>query len=231
MPLERRGGFGVESAILEMIQNGATNAEILLEFSDFLRGMRDVEYCRQSLKAEDYRNKWRDIHTTYIFGKTGAGKTRSVMDGHGYSNVYAVSNYKYPFDLYFGENVMLFDEFASGIRIQDMNNYLDGYPIALPARYSNKQACYERVYIISNFDLRKQYLHEQNNHPEVWAAFLRRIHKVIQFMPDGTQREYDTQDYFAFGAYTELPKNTPTPFDNDTQEQTALQEGSENNGK
>ena len=88
------------------------------------------------------------------------------MDKYGYSNVYAVNNYKHPFDLYFGEYVMLFDEFSSNssvgsIRIQDMNNYLDGYPIALPARYNNKQACYKKVYIISNLDLREQYKQEQ----------------------------------------------------------------------
>ena len=214
MPIERqRGGRNIESAIIDRILDGASNAEILLEF-DYLRGMRDVEFVRQSLKHEEYRDKWRDIETTYIWGATGTGKTRSVMDGHGYSNVYAVNNYKHPFDGYFGESVMLFDEFNSGIRIQDMNNYLDGYPIALPARYSNKQACYERVYIVSNLDLRYQYKSEQQNHPEVWAAFIRRIHKVIHFMPDGTRQEYDTNEYLHERiAWLELPANTPTPFD------------------
>ena len=201
------------------IQDGATNAEILLEFPDYLRGMRDVEYVRQSLKAEEYRNKWRDIETIYIFGANATGKTRSVMDKYGYSNVYAVNNYKHPFDLYFGENVMLFDEFASDIRIQDMNNYLDGYPIALPARYNNKQACYEKVYIISNLDLREQYKNIQTDQPEVWAAFIRRIRKVIRFNADGTKQEYDTQEYLTkhkgAGAWVELTSDTPTPFDND----------------
>ena len=213
LPAERQGGFDVESIIIERIQDGATNADILLEFPHYLRGMRDVEYVRQTLKAEEYRNKRRILQITYIFGGTGVGKTRSVMDTYGYSNVYSVNNYKHPFDLYAQENVILFDEFNSGIRIQDMNNYLDCYPIALPARYNNKQACYEKAYIISNLDLRKQYPSEQHNHPEIWAAFLRRINKVIHFMPDGTRREYDTQDYINnAGNWIELPSNTPTPF-------------------
>jgi hypothetical protein len=140
------------------------------------------------------------------------------MDGHGYSNVYAVNNYKHPFDGYFGEYVMLFDEFNSQFRIQDMNNYLDGYPIALPARYSNKQACYERVYIVSNLDLRLQYKSEQNNQPEVWAAFIRRIHKVIHFQKDGARKEYNTQEYLlSADAWTALPAKTPTPFDDKDQ--------------
>lgn len=214
MPIEQQGRRNIESAILEMIQDGATNAEILFAFPDYLRGMRDVEFVRQALKHEQYRDKWRDLETVYIFGATGAGKTRSVMDGYGYSNVFAVNNYKHPFDGYFGENVLLFDEFASGIRIQDMNNYLDGYPIALPARYSNKQACYEKVFIISNLGLLEQYKHEQETQSEVWQAFLRRIHKVIRFMKDGTRQEYITQDYIkGTGNWIELPTNTPTPFD------------------
>jgi len=213
IPAERQGGFGVEAVIIERIQDGATNAEILLEFS-YLKGMRDVDYVRQTLKAEEYRNRWRNLEVTYIFGGTGLGKTRSVMDKYGYSSVYAVNNYKHPFDLYAQEDVMLFDEFNSGIRIQDMNNYLDGYPIALNARYNNKQACYECVYIVSNLDLWEQYKWEQQNQPEIWAAFLRRIHKVVRFMPDGTRREYNTQDYNkGVGRWEELPPNTPTPFD------------------
>ena len=149
------------------------------------------------MQAEESRNRWRDLHVTYIWGPTATGKTRYVMDKYGYSNVYAVNNYKHPYDGYSSESVMLYDEFCSGIRIQDMNNYLDGYPIALPARYSNKQACYEHVFIISNLDIREQYRQEQQNQPEVWAAFLRRIHKIIRFMPDGTRREYTTQEYMA----------------------------------
>ena len=195
MPLELKGGRSIEAAIVERIIDGATNAEIVHEFPHCYRAMRDMDYVRQSLKHEENRNKWRNIEVTYIWGATGTGKTRSVMDGCGYPNVYAVNDYKHPFDGYAGESVMLFDEFSSGFRIQAMNNYLDGYPIALPARYNNKQACYERVFIISNLDLRQQYKLEQANNPEVWAAFIRRIHKVIHFMPDGSKKECNTKDY------------------------------------
>lgn len=213
MPVDRSGHWSVETEIIDRIQDGASNAEILMEFPHFFRAMRDVEYVRQSLRNDEYRDKWRDLETVYIFGETGTGKTRSVMDGHGYSNVYAVNNYKHPFDLYAGEAVMLFDEFNSGFRIQDMNNYLDGYPIALPARYNNKQACYDKVFIVSNLDLCEQYRQERLYQNSVWQAFIRRIHKVIHFMPDGSRKEYETQDYLSnVGQYIELPANTPTPF-------------------
>lgn len=67
-----------------------------------------------------------------------------------------------------------------------MLNYLDGYPISLPARYANRVACYEAVYIVSNIDLKKQYSIVQISEPETWHAFLRRIHSVKEFRTDGT---------------------------------------------
>ena len=213
-----RGGGGMEAVIIDRIQDGANNAEILHEFPQFLRGLRDVEHVRQTLRAEEYRNRWRDLENVYIFGATGTGKTLYVMEGCGYSNVYAVDNYKHPFDGYAGENVILLDEFnGAGISLTELNQLLDGYPRRLRARYQDKQACYERVFIVSNLDLRQQYAVDQYQCPEIWAAFLRRIHKVICFLPDGSYREHDTQDYLhGVWRLDELPPDTPTPFDEQT---------------
>ena len=235
MPIEFSAGNGrcQESVVLNRITSGASNADILMEFPNYLRAMRDVEYARQTLKADENRDKWRDLEVIYIWGVTGAGKTRYVMDDFGYSNVYSVNNYKHPFDGYTGEEVMLFDEFNSGLRIQDMNNYLGGYPLALPARYSNKQACYSKVFIISNLDLSEQYRGEQLQQPEVWSAFLRRIHKVMYFGADGTRQEWNTKDYLEYRKsveykgyvksgrdelWEEMPIDTVLPFDDWTGE-------------
>jgi len=216
MPDEHQGVRSEEKTIIERIQDGATNADILREFPRYLRGLRDVEYVRQTLKAEEYRERWRDLETAYIWGPTGTGKTRFVMDGQGYSNVYAVNNYKHPFDGYAGELVMLFDEFNSNFRIQDILTYLDGFPLSLPARYSNKQACYEKVFIISNLDLRDQYQYARLNTPEVYAAWLRRIHKIIRFFMDGSRIESSTKDYLKDKiGYVDLPPSTWTPWNSE----------------
>lgn len=69
--------------------------------------------------------------------------------------------------------------------IGDMPEYLDGYPLTIPARYANRQACYETVYIISNIDLKEQYPNIQAVEPETWRAFLRRIHQVIEYRKEG----------------------------------------------
>ena len=67
-----------------------------------------------------------------------------------------------------------------------MLNLLDTYPTTLPARYQDKVACYTTVYITSNIPLEAQYPDVQQNDPETWRAFLRRIHTVTQFFADGT---------------------------------------------
>ena len=59
--------------------------------------------------------------------------------------------------------------------------YCDIYPIELPSRYTNKFACYNKVYIISNWILEKQYAELQKEDKQSWQAFLRRIHKVIHY--------------------------------------------------
>ena len=72
------------------------------------------------------------------------------MEKYGYSNVFRVTDYIHPFDSSKNHSVIIFEEFRSSLKIQDMLNYLDGYPCELSARYNNKTACYLEVYIISN---------------------------------------------------------------------------------
>ena len=68
--------------------------------------------------------------------------------------------------------------------------YCDIYPLQLPCRYVNKIACYEKVYIISNWELERQYEQQQTFDAETWKAFLRRIKRVITYDEDGTRTEY-----------------------------------------
>ncbi len=67
-----------------------------------------------------------------------------------------------------------------------MLNYLDIYPLTLPARYTDRTACYTKVFITSNIPLEEQYRDIQRVQMETWRAFLRRITNVVEFLPDGT---------------------------------------------
>ncbi len=178
-----------------------------------MKNLTDIERTRQTLLQEEHKTKWRDIEVTYIWGATATGKTRHVMEKHGYGSVYRVVDYKHPFDSYEGQDILVLDEFCDHFTLQDMNNYLDGYPLTLPCRYVNKIACYTKVYIISNKDLSEQYLDKKISYHALWEAFIRRIHKVIHFTDVGKYTELDIKTYMLFDSMakakedkTKIPK-------------------------
>ncbi len=180
--------------IMQMIRDGMTNAEILEECPSAYNKIPHIEQTRQTLLAERYKDEWRQLEVTYLWGDTAAGKTRSVMEKYGYSAVYRVTDYSHPFDGYKGQDVIIFEEFRSSLSIGDMLNYLDGYPLELPCRYANKVACYTKVYLISNIPLEQQYRNVQVDNPETWNAFRRRI-KLVQHMTNDFPLLPDDPDF------------------------------------
>ena len=167
--------------VLEMIENDISISEIVRCFPSYATKISQLEQARQMFLQEKYSNEFRILETVYIYGDSGTGKTRFVMEKYGYNNVYKVTNYKNTFDGYSNQNVILFDEFRSSIPFGDMLQYLDGYPCRLPARYADKTACYTKVYIISNIPLNEQYKNIQAEQPSSWNAFIRRIHKIVKY--------------------------------------------------
>ena len=90
------------------------------------------------------------------------------------------------FDAYHCQDVLVLEEFHSQIPISAMLNYLDIYPLTLPARYTDRIACYTKVYITSNIPLEEQYRDIQRYQMETWRAFLRRVQNVIEYLRDGS---------------------------------------------
>lgn len=194
---ERINPQGELHFILDLVESGYTSGEIVRIFPESIRYLDKIDFVRQLLKEEEYKNTWRELETTYVYGATQTNKTRSIMEEYGYPNVFRVIDYKHPFDKYYGQSVLLFEEFRSSIEpIGQMLNYLDGYPCELSARYHNKTACYLKVYITSNLPLEQQYQSIQEREPETWKAFLRRIHRVLHHIDADTVKEYTVQEYF-----------------------------------
>ena len=136
------------------------------------------------------------------------------MEKYGYSNVFRVTDYIHPFDTYEGQDVILFDEFMSdNMSVTDMNNIMDGYPLKLPARYSDKTALFTKVFIISNLELEKQYSKVQDEHPKVWEAFLRRIQTVITYRGMNQYTTQSREEYMkTVYSFKSLPPENVTPF-------------------
>lgn len=195
MPVERQGQRNDLIDLYDMIKSGMDNYSILEENPEYMLNLDKIERCRQVVKEQQFRNVFRNLTVEYYSGKTGAGKTRSIMERYGYENVYRITDYLHPFDGYRGQDVVVFEEFRSSLKIQDMLNLLDGYPLDLPCRYNNKVACYTKVYLISNIDLESQYPDIQNDYKETWLAFLRRINAVKVFDENGIKEYHDISEY------------------------------------
>jgi len=177
--------------IAEMVTQGATNLEIIQRFPSIaIRCQAALD--RMRLEHDRATATWRygshgpenGLDVYFITGPTGCGKTRHVMEEYGYPNVYRATDKKHPFETYTGQDVLVFEEFRSNYRIEDMLNWLDGYPIELPARYANKIAKYTKVYILTNIQFDELYPKTQNNSPETWDAFKRRFTSIVSLWPN-----------------------------------------------
>lgn len=179
---ERQGKRNDWTNSLDLLDEGNTVYEIIREFPQMAKHENTLGRLREMIIEEQYREVERELEVVYVQGETGLGKTTHITKKYGHSNICRITNYKHGcFNKYKCEDVMVFEEFASKFDIEDMLVYLDKYPLELPCKYYNKVACYNKVYIISNLPLEKQYADVKAKNREVYDAFLRRITKVMVF--------------------------------------------------
>jgi hypothetical protein len=190
MPTEKSEKSPGMTTLIENLKSGMRTAQIVDDTPNLAFKIKDIDILRQTLLSERYTTENRNLHVTYLYGKSGAGKTRSIFQAHDPRDVCRITSYRAGkgvfFDAYNGQDVLVFEEFHAQIPIEEMLNYLDIYPIYLPARYSDRIACFTKIYITSNLPLSEQYKNIQKHQPETWNAFLRRIHSVTEYRHDGT---------------------------------------------
>lgn len=177
--------------IMRDIQEGKSTLDIIAETPKYLFRTKEIEMLTQLVLADRFEKENRNVDVCYVYGPTGSGKTRLIFKRHDPKEICRITNYRKDvlFDSYHGQEVLVFEEFHSQIPIGDILNYLDIYPLMLPARYMDRVACYSKVYITSNWSLDRQYSDIQIKQFEVWRAFLRRIDQVIEFREDGSMTE------------------------------------------
>ncbi|MBB2182232.1 hypothetical protein H0486_05000 [Lachnospiraceae bacterium MD1] len=186
-PPENKGrNRDLEELYHMIVDEELSNAEIIRLNQDYIMQIDKLDKIRTTYLQDKFKGLRRlDLEVTYVFGVTGSGKSRDILDTYGDENVYRVTNYVHGFDQYSCEPIIVFEEFRSSLSIKDMLNYLDVYPVVLQARYNNKYACYHKVFICTNWKLEKQYSEIQETDKESWNAFLRRIHKVMEYTERG----------------------------------------------
>ena len=190
LPAEKEEASPDKYKLLQSLREGMTSLEAVEDNPDRFYHYREIETVRQSILEDTYSTIMRQVEVTYLFGASGTGKTRGIFERHNPKSICRITDYGgkngVRFDSYRGQEVLVFEEFHSQIPISAMLNYLDIYPIMLPARYNDRVACYTTVYLTSNIPLEAQYQDIQRYQLETWYAFLRRIHTVIEYLPDGS---------------------------------------------
>ena len=205
-----KGGNPLMRELYKLVEDGYSTGEIIAINTDYIPYMDTIDRLRKMMLTEKYRGSRRlELRVHYVFGETGTGKTMRALDTVGDANAYRVTDYDHPYDSYEMQSVVIYDEFRSSLKITHMLDALDIYPLELPARYTNRIACYTTVYIISNWALEDQYKEVQGYHPSTWKAFLRRIHDVTYYNKSGNAMTFDSvADYFC--AIAEKPLRDST---------------------
>lgn len=197
VPEERQGQRNDLTALYDMIKEGKSNYEILEDNPNYMMQLEKVERCREILRYEQFKNIVRGMHVEYWFGDPGSGKTSGVYKLYGgYDKVYRITDNRNPWDGYKGQDVILFDDFrACDFDINILLKWLDIYPLELPCRYNNKQACFTHIYFTSNISFDQLYRTVQTEDASTWNAFCRRFNVIKEFR-NGSQFDYKGYDDF-----------------------------------
>jgi hypothetical protein len=188
--------------IRQAVENGWSDLDIVARWPQ--EGIRCASHIAKYRLLWDRKHaQWRDVQVVYIWGKTGTGKTRAVTTKYGYQDSFRVTDYPNngdrangAFDMYDGQDVLIFEEFRSSIKLTDMLNYLDGHPVELACRYANQLMKATKIFILSNIPLDEQYrsFHDENasiGKMNSWEAFNRRISGVIEVREGETLKAED----------------------------------------
>jgi len=132
-------------------------SEYPLMYCRYHRGLEKLKACKGP--------KWRKVEVEIIWGATGTGKTRRVME---MDSVYKIDPPYTWWDGYEGEEILLIDDYGRGAIPRGMIlNLLDGYRLRLETKGGHTWALWNKVYITCNYD------------PATWDdAILRRVCRV-----------------------------------------------------
>lgn len=142
------------------------------------RGLERLHNRR--LREKSLRDAPKQVHV--LWGKSGVGKTRHVYETHGYRDVFSLhlGNVEW-WDGYYGQPVLLIDEFYGQLPISRLLKLLDRHPINLPTKGAWTYPVFQVIYLTSNVHWREWYKEHFEKYPEHITALRRRFTSVTQF--------------------------------------------------
>lgn len=148
----------------------------------------------RAIEEAAIREKWskddREVTTHFLFGPPRTGKTWSLThERFQKGEFYSVTNWKNPWDSYRQQPVLILDEFESQPDFHFLCQILEGYPLELPARYLNRWAAWNEVWIISNASLNEivEIYRQQGVEESMLPSLPGRIGEVIHHERPGVE--------------------------------------------
>ncbi len=216
---EPKGGQGTRNDIIggvQILKDGGTMHDLIMKcpevFVKYSGGMLKVKAILQNHSLPAIR----EVKTYWLWGRTGSGKTMSVVKHEG-KNLFKLQAYElknFWWCGYEGETAILIDEFTSSCcNIVRMTALLDVYKMKLPVKNGHAYAQWNTVYVTSNL----QYPEEvyPGAHPEHRAALFRRISKSIEFTKPAKEQTppiFETDDVLESDGEDEEKTYGPFPL-------------------
>lgn len=183
------------SRLIEAVKSGESTTDILAQSPDYALRVKDIEILRQTLLAEKYASEFRTVEITYLYGPESFQITKKIYAENEPKEIYRATNYRESkgllFDGYQAHDVMVFEGFQSQIPVENMLNFLEGFPLRLPARYNDRVACYTKVYITSAISPAEQYQAIQRSRPDLFRTFLNHLQNVFYVSESGEAVKVD----------------------------------------
>lgn len=165
--MSRQGERTDWAAATASVLSGNQIVEVIQNQPQLLPAIRALERL-QNLSIAPLE---REVHTTWLYGSPGSGKTRYVWDK--YPNVYSKPSGSW-WDGYSGEEVLLLDDFDGDIPYREFLKVLDRYKYRVPVKGGYVGARWNKVFITTNQHPDTFYILGDRN------ALRRRIHEVIE---------------------------------------------------
>lgn len=236
---ENQGHRSDIETMIAMVQEGASNAEIVSEVPSMALRLPAVEQYRQAY-WEEQGQEYRNMTVWYIYGKTRTGKSSSVYQAHNKREIFSIVDYSGNglWDKYdtARTRVVLLDEYRSSLPFNLLLALTDGQPLTLNCRYANRTCLHTTVYIVSNISLLDQYPNIQKDEPESWKALLARFSNIRYYYDVGKYKDYTVEEYLYMEdhptEFYEFESCDPaaTPFYEDEQSQIEFDLADESGG-
>lgn len=195
MPMERERKASANEEIVELIKDGASVTEIIERYPQKAMQVKSIKAIKAEYTAEKNKGEKRDVKTTIITAPKTFDAIGLIFSRHSFADVCRITNYGkskgISFDTYSEQTVLVFDNFDEQIPLEDLIIYLDDYPVTLPARYEDRTAAYEEVYIITEKDLSQLYRSVSLRNSGLVERFISLVDKAIIVDRDGEITEVE----------------------------------------